>query len=96
MRFDWDPAKERVNRAKHGLSFEEASTLFVSGQDYLVIFDEAHSTLEERFISIGMIHRGVVVVVWVEPREDVVRIISARLATRRETRLFQRHIAGEK
>ncbi len=43
MRFEWDPAKDEINRAKHGLAFEEASGLFTSGADYLEIYDEEHS-----------------------------------------------------
>ena len=53
--------------------------------------DHDHSDEEERFIAIGMIIRGIIVVVWTERREDVVRIISARPATQREARAFQRY-----
>ena len=60
-------------------------TLFTSGVDYLEIFDEAHSEDEDRFIAIGPIRRGLVLVVWTERDETVVRIISARWATPRET-----------
>jgi uncharacterized DUF497 family protein len=48
------------------------------------LFDEAHSVDEERFIAIGPISRGVVLVVWTEQDEDTIRIISARRATKRE------------
>ena len=48
MRFEWDPAKDETNRAKHGLSFEEATELFKSDIDYLEIYDEDHSDEEER------------------------------------------------
>ena len=63
MEFEWDPAKDRANRSKHGLSFEEASELFASGVDYLEIFDAEHSEDEDRFIAIGPIKRGMIVVV---------------------------------
>ena len=43
MRFVWDPEKDKINRAKHGLSFEDAAELFKPGVDYLEIFDEEHS-----------------------------------------------------
>ena len=46
MRFEWDPAKDKSNRAKHGLSFEEASEVFKSGTNYLEIYDEEHSDEE--------------------------------------------------
>ena len=53
VRVSWDEAKDLENRKKHGISFEEAKELFTSGTDYLEIFDEAHSDLEDRFIAIG-------------------------------------------
>ncbi len=62
----WDDAKNRANKRKHGVSFAEASELFTSGIDYLEIFDEAHSDLEDRFIAIGPIRRGLVLIVWTE------------------------------
>ena len=43
MRFEWDPAKDKANRAKHGLSLEEATELFKPGVDYLEIYDQEHS-----------------------------------------------------
>jgi len=85
----WDESKNLANQAKHGVSFEEASQLFSSGVDYLEIFDEAHSDEEERFIAIGPVARGVVVVVWTEQEEDTTRIISARRATKRERDHYQ-------
>ena len=84
MTVDWDEAKNLANQTKHGVSFEEASALFSSGVDYLEIFDETHSDDEERFIAIGPIRRGLVLVVWTERDEDTTRIISARWATKRE------------
>ena len=66
----------------------EVQELFTSGVDYLEIFDGAHSDEEERFIAVGPVQRGIVVVVWVERVEDVVRIISARFATPNERGLF--------
>lgn len=84
MKIDWDEIKNLANQTKHGVSFEEASALFSSGADYLEIFDEAHSDEEERFIAIGPIRRGLVLVVWTEREEDTTRIIGARWATKRE------------
>ena len=92
MQIDWDRRKGRRNKLKHNLSFAEASQLFLSGVDYLEIFDEGHSELEERYIAIGPIARGLVVVVWTERVENTVRIISARFATKRERELFRQHI----
>lgn len=78
VRVSWDPAKDLINRKKHSVSFKEASVLFTSGDDYLEIFDELHSDDEDRFIAIGPISRGLVLVVYTERAEDEVRIISAR------------------
>ena len=61
----------------------EASELFKSGADYLEIYDEEHSDEEDRFIAIGHISRGLIVVAYTE-RDDVLRILSARMATKKE------------
>jgi hypothetical protein len=84
VKVTWDETKNLANQFKHGVSFEEASALFSTGVDYLEIFDDAHSDEEERFIAIGPIARGIVLVIWTEQDEDTMRIISARLATKRE------------
>lgn len=92
MRFEWDAAKNAANRKKHGVSFEEAQELFTSGADYLELFDEAHSADEDRFIAIGPIRKGVVLVAYTERNEDTVRIISVRRATAMEAKLFRRQM----
>jgi hypothetical protein len=84
VKVTWDAAKNRANRSKHGVAFEDVSDLFASGVDYLELYDELHSDDEERFIAIGPVGRNLYVVVWVESEDDAVRIISARKATRRE------------
>jgi len=94
MRFEWDPAKDEINRAKHGLSFREASELFTSDGDVLEIYDEAHSEEKDRFIAIGPIRRGVIVVVYTERQDDVIRILSARMATRRKQARFTEYMRG--
>ncbi len=92
MRVEWDPAKNLANQPKHDVSFEEAAELFTSGRDYLEIFDAPHSELEDRFIAIGLVRRGVVLVVWTERDEDVIRIISARWATTREAQMYRENL----
>jgi uncharacterized DUF497 family protein len=94
VRVVWDEAKNRANQRKHGISFAEASALFTWGDDYLEIFDEAHSDEEDRFIAVGPIDRGAILVVYTERDEDTVRIISARWATKRETELYRSHVGG--
>ena len=94
VRVVWDESKNRTNRKKHGVSFEEASVLFYRGDDYLEIFDDAHSDDEDRFIAIGPIEKGLVLVVYAERDEETVRLISARWATNREAELYRRHVQG--
>src|SRR3954465_3213962 len=92
VKVGWDRAKDLANQKKHGVSFREASELLVSGVEHLEIFDDAHSDDEDRFISIGPIRRGLVLVVWTERLDDEVRVISARWATRHEQSLFHAHL----
>lgn len=84
MRIEWDPVKSAANVRKHGLSFEMAAELLTSGIDYLEIYDEKHSDDEDRFIAVGPVARGVIVVAYTERDDDLVRIISARMATQNE------------
>jgi hypothetical protein len=98
VKVTWDEAKNVANQKKHGVSFQEACKLFSSHAGYLEIFDEAHSDVEDRFIAIGPIARGLVLVVWVDRvvcvdrDEETIRIISARWATRREQRLYEDYL----
>lgn len=89
MRFEWDDEKDLGNQRKHGLSFHEAKRLFEAGVDYLEIFDLEHSESEDRFIAIGPIDQRLVVVWYAEPEEGVVRIVGARLASKREREAFR-------
>lgn len=94
MRFEWDPVKDKANQAKHGLSFEEASELFEADHDYVEIYDQEHSEEEDRFIAIGPIRRGVIVVAYTERDDDVLRIVSARMATKKERQAFEESEGG--
>lgn len=88
LRFTWDPDKERRNVAKHGLTFREAGSVF--GDAFSTTFpDPAHSRGEQRYVTIGLSDRGNVLVVAHADREDSVRIISARRATRSERRFYE-------
>ncbi len=87
MQFEWDAKKAAENLAKHGVSFDEASTVFgdpLAG----TILDPRHST-EERFITIGFSASQRLIVVAHADRDDRVRIISARRATWRERRNYE-------
>ncbi len=92
MRVEWDPTKDLANQRKHDASFGEAAELLTSEREYLEIFDAHHSELENRFIAIGVVRRGVVLVIWTERDEEVIRIISARWATGREKRMYRDHM----
>jgi len=92
MRFEWDPGKEAINRRKHGLTFGDVTSLFTSGADYLEILDLDDDHDDERYIAIGPVKRGVVMVIFTERHEDTVRIISARKATRAEITLYRQHL----
>jgi len=94
MRFEWDASKDRINREKHGLSFEDAAELLSGDADYLEIYDAEHSDSEDRFIAIGTTRRGVIVVVYTERDDEVIRIVSARRATRREQALLRAYWKG--
>jgi hypothetical protein len=83
LKFEWDANKAKSNLGKHGISFEETSTIFGDPRS-LTIPDPMHSDLENRFITLGISHRGQLLVVVHTERGDNIRIISARVASRRE------------
>ena len=83
LRFEWDAEKSRKNRAKHGISFEEAVAVFGDSSS-ITVDDFDHSSSEDRFITIGSTLRQLVVVVSHTDRFGVIRIISARRANRDE------------
>ena len=85
MRFEWDEAKNRANRRKHGVSFDEAQTVFLD-EHAIRFFDPDHSEEEDRFLMLGISHQLRVVVVChcFRAEESVIRLISARKANRKE------------
>ncbi|HXV13082.1 MAG TPA: BrnT family toxin [Candidatus Krumholzibacteria bacterium] len=89
IRFEWDEEKSRESRAKHGVSFEEAFTVFFD-EEALLIPDAEHSSTEERFIILGMSStlRVLVVCHCYRRSSEVIRIISARKAFRVERRQY--------
>jgi len=89
MRFEWNDGKAARNEELHGISFEEAKELFETDADVLEIYDVEHSVREDRFKSIGPIRRGLVLVVWTERFDDVIRIISAWWATPAERKMYR-------
>ena len=85
LRFDWDPRKAATNLAKHGVAFAEAITAFRDEWAF-VLADPDHSEIEARFVLLGLSaeRRVLVVVHCVRESGQVVRVISARPASRRE------------
>jgi len=88
MDFEWDEDKAAGNLKKHKVSFTEAATVF--GDPLSITFpDPDHSVDEDRFITIGTSDRDRVLVVSHTDRDDRIRIISARKATRRERKVYE-------
>ena len=88
LTFEWDPQKAESNIEKHGVSFEEASTVFRDPLS-LSIDDPLHSTGEVRMVQIGSSHKNRLLVVVHTEREDNIRIISARKATKEERNNYE-------
>jgi uncharacterized DUF497 family protein len=90
IKFEWHPSKATANLKKHQVSFEEAQTVFYD--DFAVqFFDEDHSVDEERFLLLGMsVHFKLLIVCHCERAGgEIIRIISARKATKRESAFYQ-------
>lgn len=95
IRFEWDEAKDRANRRKHGISFEEAARVFLD--PYHLSVQDRHEDGEERWQTIGMVHGLIALLVahtYVERDErgemvEVIRVISARRATKVERRRYE-------
>lgn len=91
--FEWDEKKNLINQRKHGIRFEDVESVFYD--DHALLFDDPeHSIDEERFLLLGMSEtKGVCLVCHCyRKQESVVRIISARRATRREEEYYVRGI----
>ena len=88
MQFEWDAGKARINLRKHGVSFEEASTVFLDALS-ATGEDPDHSRGERRFITIGVSLAGRLLAVAHTDRDDRVRIISARVAAAAERRIYE-------
>ena len=91
MKFEWDEEKNRANKAKHGIDFNIAMHVF-DDENRIEIYDFEHSKDEDRYNTIGLVH-DILFVVYTE-RKDSLRIISARLATAAERRLYYDSYSG--
>ena len=90
IKFAWDESKNRLNKRKHGVSFEEAKTVFYD-EDAIEFSDPDHSEREARFLMLGLSYRLRVLIVCHCFREEgsTIRIISARKATKREIERYE-------
>lgn len=91
IRFEWDENKNQINQRKHGVSFEEAATVFYD-EAALVRDDPEHSGAEDRFVILGFSGRANLLVVChcFRASDTVIRIISARKATKTERKYYER------
>jgi len=89
LRFNWDKSKSTTNQKKHGISFEEAQTVFFD-ENAIEFFDPDHSKSEDRFLLVGLSSslRTLVVSHCYRKRDSLIRIISARKATKKEQKVY--------
>ena len=88
LTFEWDPDKADENERKHGVSFPEAATVFGDSLS-VTMADPDHSVGEARFLTIGISHQQRLLVVAHADRDDAIRLISARAATRTERKTYE-------
>jgi hypothetical protein len=88
MQFEWDASKAERNLSKHGVSFEEAKTVF-DDPLYVDFYDPDHSKDEERYLIVGESDRGRLLIVSYTERGDSMRLISAREVTRTEREAYE-------
>lgn len=88
LTFEWDEAKDLANQKKHGISFDEAKTVFGDPRS-ITIVDEAHSDEEDRYLDLGLSSSGRLIVVSYTERPPNVRIISCRKATKAEQKTYE-------
>jgi uncharacterized DUF497 family protein len=88
LRFAWDSEKAASNLLKHGVSFEDGTTLF-SDPDEVMLSDPDHSEEEERFVSSGRGANGKLMLACYTDADDTIRLINVRVATAKETRAYQ-------
>jgi uncharacterized DUF497 family protein len=88
MEFEWDEEKAATNLVKHGVSFEEAQTVF-GDPLYVDFYDPDHSADEHRYIIIGQSRQGRLLLISYTERDNTARLISAREATRSEREVYE-------
>ena len=90
MKYEWDEVKNRLNIHKHGIDFMDVPSMF---QHPMVMFlDQRKDYGEDRWIGIGILKTILAVVVFTEPNDETIRIISARKATKHEEQIYRDEI----
>lgn len=90
MRYEWDETKRQTNLRQHGIDFADIPQVLEG--DLFVLEDDRYEYGETRFIAFGLLSGRVVVVAYTERGEDVIRLISARKASKHETRQYYHQI----
>jgi uncharacterized DUF497 family protein len=90
MKFVWNEQKNESNITKHGFDFTDAHRIF--GQPMLIALDDREDYGEERWIGVGLLDNRIVVIVYSEPDEDTIRVISLRKALTQERKHYEHYL----
>ena len=90
MKYEWDEAKNTLNIEKHGIDFNDAHELF--GGNRLIFLDARKDYGEKRFITVGLISDRLIVAVYTQRQEEIIRIISIRKANSREKERYEKTV----
>ena len=92
IEFEWNSKKDRANLKKHGVSFEEAKTIF-NDPHVITFHDPDHSEMENRFLSAGVSEKGRFLTISHTDRDEKVRIINARRTTKKEKSAYEKEVS---
>ncbi|MFN8485956.1 MAG: BrnT family toxin [Caldilineaceae bacterium] len=92
MRYEWDEIKRRINLQQHGIDFADVPSLFAG--EIVILEDDRYEYNETRFIAFGLLLERVIAVVYTERGEGIIRLISARKASKNEAKQYYRRIAN--
>ena len=94
-KYEWDENKNQINKSKHGISFEEAKTVF-DDEDAILFDDPDHSLEEDRFLILGITQKERLCIVshCYRGKNDIIRLISARKANKKEISIYNDYNGG--
>jgi uncharacterized protein len=92
MRYEWDETKRRINLQQHGIDFADVPALFAG--EMVVLEDDRYEYGERRFLAFGLLSGRLIAVAYTERGEEVIRLISARKASKHEAKQYYHHIAN--